>query len=91
MLCSVHEVQDGAMTDPLGSRAGGGGPNGAAAGGERHNGGAHPGAGWMHDERWPALRRRGEAAGWLVDPSQVREFCGFEECPSSSSLLDLTS
>lgn len=55
------------MRDPLAGPAGG--PNGAAAGEERHNGGA--GGGWMSDSRWSGLRKRGEAAGWLVDPSQV--------------------
>lgn len=58
------------MTDPLSGPAGGAGPNGAAAGDERHNGGAGA-SGWMHDGRWSGLRRRGDAAGWLVDPSQV--------------------
>ena len=57
------------MMDPLAGPAGAEGPNGAAAGEERHNGGA--GGGWMSDSRWSGLRKRGEAAGWLVDPSQV--------------------
>ena len=55
------------MRDPLADPAGG--PNGAAAGEERLNGGAS--GGWMSDSRWSGLRKRGEAAGWLVDPSQV--------------------
>jgi hypothetical protein len=73
MLAEAHHLimslQDEAMRDPLAGPAGTGGPNGAAAGEERHNGGG--GGGWMSDSRWSGLRKRGESAGWLVDPSQV--------------------
>ena len=69
-------LQDEAMRDPLAGPAGAGAPNGAAAGEERHNGGA--GGGWMHDARWSGLRKRGEDAGWLVDPSQVD--CCLQSC-----------
>ena len=72
------------MIDPLG----GGGPNGAAGGGERHNGGANGAGSWLSDGRWSGLRKRGKAAGWLVDPSQVwalqgqwRQVVGMATCP----------
>lgn len=60
-------LQDEAEADALN---GGGGAT-AGAGEDRTNGGAHGGGSWVEDGRWGALRRRGHAAGWLLDPSQV--------------------
>ena len=48
-----------------------GGANGATDDREGRTNGAAHGSAWLEDGRWSALRRRGQAAGWLVEPSQV--------------------
>lgn len=62
--------------------------NGAAPGEEERDGGAHAGGNaWLVDGRWSALRRRGHAAGWLVDPGQVGPLHLPSDCTADASRL----